>query len=100
MSGFESNANVQAALAKIEQGIQEVRDSDRFTQYLAFCSKFHKYSMANQMLIFCQKPEAQAVAGFHKWLELGRHVKKGEKGIMILAPMVGRKTDADEEDEK
>src|SRR3954452_8432417 len=79
--------STEAALAKVEAGIELVRDSERFRQYLAFCGKFHKYSFANQMLIWMQRPNAQLVAGFHTWLALQRHVRKGEKGIMILAPM-------------
>lgn len=91
--------STQAALARIEAGIEAVRDSDRFREYLAFCGRFHKYSFANQMLIWTQKPNAQLVAGFHTWLTLGRHVRKGEKGIMILAPMT-HKRKADSQDDE
>jgi N-terminal domain of anti-restriction factor ArdC len=56
------------------------------------------YSWTNCLLICSQFPAATSVGGFHFWLKLGRHVRKGEKGIAILAPMVGRKrTSADEE---
>ncbi len=99
MSESKSTENVQTALGKIEAGIKSVRESGRFAEYLAFCSKFHKYSVTNQMLIFCQKPDAQMVAGFHRWLELKRYVRKGEKGIMILAPMMGKKQEAEEGEE-
>ncbi len=71
--------------------------------YLAVMSRFHKYSWGNILLIYTQRPDATHVAGFHSWLKLQRHVRKGEKGIVILAPMVGRKKpDASEvaEDER
>src|SRR2546426_10389996 len=99
MSESKSTQNVRNALAKIEEGIKTVRESARYAEYLAFCSRFHRYSFANQMLIWSQKPEAQMVAGFHRWLELKRYVRKGEKGIMILAPMVGRKSEEGDDEE-
>jgi antirestriction protein ArdC len=89
----------RTALTKIEAGIEAVRDSKRFREYLAFCGRFHKYSFANQILIWSQKPIAQLVAGFHTWLKLKRYVRKGEKGIMILAPMAHRRKVEEQEDE-
>ena len=91
--------STEAALAKVEAGIEAVRDSERFREYLAFCGKFHKYSFANQMLIWMQRPNAQLVAGFHTWLTLQRHVRKGEKGIMILAPMTHKRKVEKQDDE-
>jgi antirestriction protein ArdC len=61
------------------------------TSYLAAMSRFHRYSLHNVMLIALQKPAATHVAGYHTWNKLGRHVRKGEKGIFILAPMVRTK---------
>jgi antirestriction protein ArdC len=60
-------------------------------RYLEAMGRFRKYSFTNCMLIFCQKPDATRVAGFHTWKSLGRHVKKGERGVMIMAPMVRTK---------
>src|SRR5437667_11876483 len=54
-------------------------------------ARFHNYSFGNIMLIARQKPQATNVAGIRTWNSLGRFVKRGEKGIMILAPMIGRK---------
>jgi antirestriction protein ArdC len=65
--------------------------SETLTQYLAAIGRFHKYSMHNVMLIVLQKPAATHVAGFHTWHKLGRHVRKGEKGIAIYAPVLRRK---------
>lgn len=71
----------------IERGIQELFDSDRYKQYLQTMSRFHNYSLNNVMLISMQRPDATHVAGYGKWqTAFSRHVKKGEKGIKIIAP--------------
>ena len=71
----------------IETGILELFESDKYTQYLRTMSRFHKYSLNNTMLISLQDPNATAVAGFNKWKnQFSRTVKKGEKGIKIIAP--------------
>lgn len=67
--------------------------SDQLTALLKTMSRFHKYSWHNVCLIASQRPTATRVAGFQTWRTLGRCVRKGEKGIAILAPMVGRKRD-------
>ena len=73
--------------------------SETLTQYLAAIGRFHRYSLRNVMLIASQKPAATHVAGFHAWHKLGRFVKKGEKGILILAPIVRRKNESAEHNE-
>jgi antirestriction protein ArdC len=73
--------------------------SETLTAYLKAIGRFHRYSLPNVMLIASQKPNASYVAGFRTWNELGRFVKKGEKGILILAPIVRRKSE-NEEDQK
>lgn len=71
----------------IEQGIKDMFNSDNFRQYLRTMSRFHRYSLNNIILIQQQCPHATHVAGFTKWKnEFGRNVRKGEKGIKILAP--------------
>ncbi len=72
--------------------------SEALTAYLKAIGRFHRYSLHNVLLIASQKPNSSYVAGFRTWNELGRFVKKGEKGIMILAPIVRPK--ADDEDER
>ena len=67
--------------------------SEQLTQYLAMLARFHHYSFGNVLLILSQKPEATQVAGFSKWKQMGRFVKKGEKGIVIIAPMRFRPKD-------
>ena len=72
---------------RLEQGIMELFDSDRYKEYLRIMSKFHNYSFNNTLLIAMQKPDASLVAGFQSWKNnFKRNVVKGEKGIKILAP--------------
>jgi hypothetical protein len=85
-------ANVQSLIEQLEAG-----HSDALTAYLNAMSRFHNYSFGNILEIARQKPDAIRVAGFWKWKELGRSVKKGEKGIRILAPIVGIRRKTDEE---
>lgn len=71
----------------IETGIMELFESDKYKSYLQTMSRFHKYSVNNTILISMQKPDATLVAGFNKWRDgFSRFVKKGEKGIKIIAP--------------
>ena len=69
----------------------EAGRSKRLTDYLATMARFPQYSLGNVILIASQRPDATLVAGFHAWRKLGRFVKKGEKGIGIVAPIVVRK---------
>ena len=69
----------------------ESGQSEVLTQYLSAMGRFHNYSFGNIMLIARQRPDATNVAGLRTWNSLGRFVKRGEKGILILAPMIGRK---------
>ena len=72
---------------RLEQGIQEIFESERYKEYLRVMSKFHDYSVNNTLLIAMQKPDASLVAGFSAWKsKFERNVRKGEKGIKIIAP--------------
>ena len=72
---------------RLEQGITELFDSERYKEYLRVMSKFHNYSFNNTLLIAMQKPDASLIAGFNAWKnQFQRNVKKGEKGIKIIAP--------------
>src|SRR5487761_1763349 len=78
----------------------EAGKSETLTAYLNAMARFHSYSFGNILQIARQRPTATRVAGIRAWNELGRFVKKGEKGIQILAPMIGyrrRKSDAEPE---
>ena len=90
---------VTEILDQLEKGVAEVFESDRFKEYLTCMSKFHNYSFNNTLLIAMQRPDATLVAGFNAWKDKhGRMVKKGEKGIKILAPYK-YKVDAEPEHE-
>jgi antirestriction protein ArdC len=88
---------IQAALEKLEQGLAELLESGQWAEYLRFQSKFHKYSFGNTMLIYLQCPGATHVAGYQCWRSLGRQVRKGEKGIRILAPCTCKVEDDEQE---
>ncbi len=88
-------ANVQILIEQLESG-----HSDAFTAYLTAMSRFHRYSFGNILEIARQRPDAQRIAGLHAWNRFGRTVKKGEKGIRILAPIVAAKRQANDETEK
>lgn len=78
---------IKQIVAGIEDGIKELFQSDKFADYLRTMSKFHNYSYNNTILIHMQMPNATQVAGFKAWKkQFGRHVKRGEKGLTIIAP--------------
>lgn len=71
---------------KLEKGVKDVFQSDKYKQFLNVMAKFPRYSVNNIMLIMMQRPDAQLCQSFTGWKQMGRYVKKGEKGISILAP--------------
>ena len=71
---------------KLEQGVKDIFNGENFKKYLAFCAKLPRYSVNNQILIMMQKPEARMCQSYTGWKEMKRFVKKGEKGIRIMAP--------------
>src|SRR5271168_1774768 len=87
--------NMKSLIEQLEAG-----HSDALTAYLNAMSRFRSYSFGNVLEIARQKPDASRVAGMYAWNQLGRRVKKGEKGIRILAPIIGIKRKKDEEAEK
>jgi hypothetical protein len=91
--------NVKYLIEQLEAG-----HSETLTTYLNAMANFHTYSFGNVLLIARQRPQATHVAGIRTWNELGRRVKRGEKGIAILAPMIGKRrkkenTDTETEEE-
>lgn len=90
MAAQDNNDNrkteLQDIIAKLEQGVKDVFNSENYKNYLTVMSKFHRYSINNSLLIALQKPDATLVAGYKAWQEHKRQVKKGEKSIRILAP--------------
>jgi len=87
--------NVKALIAQLEAG-----KSDALTAYLDAMARFHNYSFGNILQIARQRPDATNVAGMYTWNQLGRRVKKGEKGIQIFAPMIGKNRKKQEETEQ
>lgn len=85
----------------LKNGVEKIQNSEEFKKYLTVMSKFHNYSLNNTLLIYLQNPNATAVAGFNKWKkDFHRTVKKGEKSIRILAPILKNKEllESDEND--
>lgn len=92
--------SVTASIKKLAEATDATAKSEQFRAWLRMTGKFHKYSWSNQMLIWCQRSDAENVAGYQTWKSLGRHVKKGAKGIPILAPIVRKIKDNDDDAEK
>ncbi len=81
------------ALERLHAGVAELLDSQVWQDALKFKAKFHSYSFNNALLIYLQRPDATLVAGYRRWQELGRQVKKGETSLAILAPIVCKVAD-------
>lgn len=94
----------EEALKKSDDALHELAEalrhgaSDKLLEYLATMARFHQYSFGNCMLIQMQKPDATFVAGFNRWKDLNRFVRKGEKGIAILAPLIGKRKNSEAKD--
>lgn len=78
--------DMNSILKSLETGVGNIFTGDKYAQYLQTMSKFHRYSFNNTLLIAMQRPDATLVTGYRNWQSMGRQVKKGEKGITILAP--------------
>ena len=83
-------------LERLEQGIAQLTTSEAWIDYLHVQARFYRYSPNNCMLIQLQMPDASRVAGYGRWRDLGRQVRKGEKGIAILAPCIYKSDDEPE----
>lgn len=88
----ELAAQIEHTVNALAQETDAARKSEDFLRWLTTMAQFHNYSWNNQLLIALQRPSATRVAGFQAWKKLGRNVKKGERGIAILAPCVYRST--------
>lgn len=85
-----TNPKVVQALQTLADGIAAYASSDAWQTYLAAARRFHRYSPSNVMLILMQRPDATRIAGYETWRSMGRQVRKGEQGILILAPAGAR----------
>jgi hypothetical protein len=89
---------VREITTKLEQGVKDLFESDKYAEYLRTMSRFHQYSARNTLLIHMQYPNATRVGGFRLWQEkFNRHVKKGEHGIKIFAPIANKGKDIEVE---
>ena len=82
----QNQDKIKEILERMEQSLEAIHTNEDWLQFLVFQSKFYQYSFRNTMLIYAQNPEASYVKGFKAWNKLGRYVKKGSKGLAILAP--------------
>jgi hypothetical protein len=94
------SATIKRNLEELAKETDKARVSETMVSYLEFCAKFHQYSASNVFLILLARPNATHVAGFNAWKKMGRYVKRGEKGIAILAPMLYREDPDDEDSQK
>ena len=83
----ELNAGIRQTIEQLANETDAATKSELFRNYLKTSAAFWDYSWHNQMLIWRQRPDASYVGGFNTWLKCGRYVRRGEKGIAILAPM-------------
>lgn len=79
-------AEMDEITTKLEKGVQDIFKTENYKDYLNFCAKLPRYSVNNQILIMLQKPDATMCQSFGNWKDMNRFVKRGEKGIRILAP--------------
>lgn len=98
MKTEEARQLAESGIANLAAALKQGK-SESLTAYLTAMARFHRYSCGNVMLIISQRPSASRVAGFRTWRKLGRHVRQGEKGIAIIAPMDIRDSDRDSGDE-
>ena len=84
----KNQEKIKAALERIDQGLATINTDEDWLKFLSFQAQFYNYSFGNAMLIFSQNPNATYVKGYKAWNQLGRYVKKGSKGLAILAPCI------------
>ena len=95
----KNNNSIEEITEQLEQGVKEVFDSEKYKAYLDFVSRFYDYSVNNTILIWMQMPTASLVAGYKAWqTKFKRQVKKGEKGIKILAPCLHKFTKVEKDE--
>jgi antirestriction protein ArdC len=92
----EKRAQAEDLHQSISDQVEALRDSDRWTAFLDFAQAFHAYSLNNVLLVLSQSPEASRVAGFRKWQNLNRQVRKGSKAIRIFGYSTKKVTEEDE----
>lgn len=89
-----------ALLATLTEGIEGLTTSEAWRAHLDVQRRFHRYSFSNSLLIYAQDPAASRVAGFTTWKRLGRSVRRGERAIWILAPMLAKRARLGDDEER
>ena len=84
----KNQEKIKAALERIDKGLATINTDEDWLRFLCFQAQFYNYSFGNAMLIFSQNPNATYVKGYKAWNKLGRYVKRGSKGLAILAPCI------------
>ncbi|MEW6287387.1 MAG: ArdC family protein [Chloroflexota bacterium] len=92
MSESKSKSKLDEALTRLAELVDAAAASEEMRRYLKAVALFHEYSWFNALLIACQYPNATRVAGYKTWQKLGRQVRKGERGIVIAAPVFSKTT--------
>ena len=92
---MENREKIREALDRIKAGLESIDTDEGWLEFLRFQSSFYNYSFRNTMLIFAQRPGATYVRGYRAWNEMGRHVRRGSRGIKILCPCIYRKKTGD-----
>ncbi len=87
-------------LTRLEQAVGQIQDSETFRAYLDVQARFHRYSWSNVALILAQKPDSTMVAGYNAWLRMHRYVRRGEKAIKIIVPMIKKVETEDGQEER
>lgn len=88
-----NNEQMKEILAKLDEGVKSLFNSEKYVEYLSTMSRFHNYSLRNTLLIHAQMPKASRVSSYVSWQKnFNRQVKKGERGIKILAPVAFNET--------
>ncbi|AXH37476.1 ImmA/IrrE family metallo-endopeptidase (plasmid) [Humibacter sp. BT305] len=96
----ERKQQAEALHEQIAVQVEQLRDTGAWERFLTFSSAFHAYSLSNVLLILSACPEASQVAGFRKWLTLGRAVRKGERGIRIIGYSTKKSTRTNDDGEE
>jgi len=94
----ELNMTIEEAYNQLQERFATFETGDDWKRFLAFSARFRQYSLCNTVLIYQQRPTASFVAGFNKWKEMNRYVRKGEKGIHIFAPIIRKVPDEKDPD--
>lgn len=89
---------VQDLLGDLHAGVVALTEGDEWRRFLDVARRFHRYSFLNTLAILVQRPDATRVAGYRRWQQLGRQVRRGERGIRILAPVTARQQASTPED--